>query len=284
MKKNPIRSRFCLCLRHDLDELPPELFQELISLEKNLGVRSTCFVLASQINNKNFYQLLLDAKTDDFDIQIHSEVKYDTNRYFLKKINTLWRILIFKYGNQKMIEKYYAKYLELNATNLKNKLNFYGHAPHSNNCYLKYDTDKNWDIIEAATLKAGFKWLSDYRDILKVRWGEEFLSPRPPYKIINNENKQLVVFPTSWDDQYMFKYKSVDAPTKTTQEGQRSILKQIEYCKKHQIPCVINLHPIHFLKDNPRYLISLIENVVNFCRKNNIEISTLNKLFIWKEL
>jgi len=262
-----------------LDGLTPELFQELISLEKNLGIRSTCFALANQIKNQNFCQLLLDAEKDGFDIQLHSEVKYDTNKYPFKKINTLWRILIFKYGNQKMIGKYYAKYLKLNALNLKNRLLFEGHAPHNRNCYLKYKTDKNWDIIEAATLKAGFKWLSDYRDILKVHWGEEFLSPRPPYEITSNENGRLIIFPTSWDDQYMFKYKSVNAPTKTTQEGQQSILKQIEYCKKHQIPCVVNLHPIHFLKDVPRYSVSLIENIVNFCQENNIEISILNKLF-----
>ena len=85
MKKQLIKSGFCLCIRHDLDGMGPELFQKLISLEKNLGIKSTCFALIHQINDKNFYSLLLKAKKDDFDIQLHSEVKYDTNQHFLKK-------------------------------------------------------------------------------------------------------------------------------------------------------------------------------------------------------
>ena len=75
-------------------------------------------------------------------------------------------------------------------------------------------------IIEGVTLNSGFKWLSDHRDILKVGWGKKILIlPQNPYKILNNQGERLIIFPLSWDDQYMFKYKSANALPKTLEEG-----------------------------------------------------------------
>lgn len=255
---------FCLCLRHDMDLMNSETIDAFIKFEEKAHMKSTCFFLYSQFR-KHKKQILL-LQEEGWDIQFHSQSRPFSFKPNPFKMESLYR------SNLK------TEFSQVAALGF----NCSGHAPHAIHCFVGYDPDLDWSVIEKATLGSGFKWICSYRLPVKTDYGEEFLAPLPTYSITVRESGDFIdAYQTSWDDRFFFlsfRRKLLGKIKRSVDEAKKNILQQITFCREMDMPFIISLHPFQFLKKDPTYPVELIRWLISYCYQEQIPIKTIEEV------
>lgn len=255
---------FCLCLRHDMDLMDRKTIDAFIKFEERVNIKSTCFFLLSQF--RKYKKQILLLQKGGWDIQFHSQ-----SRPFSFKANPFKMEQLYRSNLKKEFSQVVA--LGFNCS---------GHAPHAIHCYVGYDPDLDWSIIEKATAGSGFKWICGYRLPVKTEYGEEFYAPLPSYRITAGGSDNFInVYQTSWDDRFFFvsfRGKLLGEAKRTMGEAKKNILQQINSCREMNMPFIISLHPFQFLKKNPAYPAELIPWLISYCRQEQISVKTMKQI------
>lgn len=255
---------FCLCLRHDMDLMNREMIDAFFKFEERAHIKSTCFFLFSQL--RKYKKQILLLQEEGWDIQFHSQ-----SRPFSFKPNPFKMESLYRSNLKKEFSRVAA--LGFNCS---------GHAPHAIHCFVGYDPDLDWSVIEKATAGSGFKWICGYRLPVKTEYGEEFPTPLPSYNITaGGSGNFIIVYQTSWDDRFFFisfRGKLLGNAKRTVEEAKKNILRQINFCKETNMPFIISLHPFQFLKKDPAYPAELIQWLVSYCSQWQIPIKTIEEV------
>jgi hypothetical protein len=263
---------------HDMDGIDDEkMFDDIIEFERAIGVKSTMFISRHQLKFKNALKKAVDL---GFELGLHNTLRPYLN--FDMPYNIPY---IGHFSVSKFTEKFYAHLLkkELSAFR-KLGVEVKGFAPHGVSCYLFSDLNTDWDIIENAALSCDKRilWARGYRSIIKVDNGNEFGRPIPLYWRIRGKSRKLVIT-VSWDDKFFFPSweESTFYGGKITYDEDKalkSIYPKLAFCKQHNIPFVINLHPAHWLKG----AIStdrLLEKISSYCKRIRCPVYTFSELY-----
>ncbi len=264
----PANLGFCVCFRHDMDRFDEQNFDSFIALEESIDAPSTLFFLESQFTK--FSQRILALDREKYEIALHSESKPVP---YCISIHQLSR----------MLERSYSRRLKRQARKFTNFIAPpSGHAAHAVNNYLPFQGWINWNIIENASLRADFAYVSDWRLPSRIAEGEEFLSPWPAY-VRKRGNRSILVLPTSWDDKYFFNsYEDINFRRVANKPDAyndysaaaafESVLRQIEVCRVLDSPFVLNIHPWHASCNGQSRFYDLKKRLIDWCKSEGASV------------
>ena len=271
---NPQQLGFSVCIRHDMDRFDERGFEEFLRLDDSIDAPSTLFFLDSQYSK--FPQRIRDLSTGKYERALHSESKPVP-------------YCISVHQASRLLERAYARRLRRQKRKFDRIFaGCEGHAPHSVNNYLPFQGWINWNIIESASLRSGFAYLSDWRLPSRVAEGEEFPPPWPAY-VRRRGLSEILVLPTSWDDKYFFYSfedqnfrklvpESVNYRPIAVEEAFASVRKQAEACRELTSPFVINIHPWHSVCNKQPQFMELKRRLVGWCLEHGIPMVTIKDI------
>jgi hypothetical protein len=264
----PVALGFSVTFRHDMDRFDANTFDDFLRLEEQIDAPSTLFFLQSQYTD--FPERIGSLDRDKFELALHSEAKATPICWSLFQLSRL-------------AERGYARRLQHQHRRFARELGAsQGHAAHSVNNYLPFQGWINWNIIENASLRAGFAYVSDWRLPSRVAEGEEFMQPWPAY-LRRRGAHTILVLPTCWDDKYFFysyedHYIRRTAPDtvpyrpRGTDEAWHSFLRQAESCRTLNTPCVLNIHPWHAASNGQPQFYDLKRRIIDWCVEQDVPI------------
>ena len=275
-----------LIIRHDLDEISKTEFHELISYEKDLGGKYVYFTLQHQVS-KNAKTCFPKGMSNEEKQCRRVEYLELIKKHTVQELDGIVEFALHSeakpknWTNDNVLEKY-THNLKENRRLFETKIpNISGHSTHSDEGALYLNTEginpvsieKDARILNAATVAAGFEWFSCTKDLSYFREGALLFPPcYAPYKV-----GQLTVFPIGWDDYFFHNLAAWGSLNEIT--GKNSIKEKMTECKNKNIPCVVSLHPMRFLRSNRRYLysISIIEWLLSIAKKMKMQNVTFSE-------
>jgi hypothetical protein len=265
---SPLSLGFSVCFRHDMDSLQESHLEQFIEQEGPLEASSTLFFLESQW--RAYGSKIRSLNPDKYECALHSEAKPSPRCWALFQLSGL-------------VERAYARRLKRQCAGFRSRVGeVYGHAAHAGNNYLPFQSWINWNIIENASLRCGFSYVSDWRLPCRMAEGEEFLPPWTSY-LRQKSGSQILVLTTSWDDKYfMFSYEDLQirklatAETayrpRSAEDGFASVMRQAEHCRRLDTPLVLNIHPWHTIGNGQSQFLELKRLVIEWCRSERVPI------------
>ena len=264
----PVELGFSVTFRHDMDRVDASTFDDFLRLEERIEAPSTLFFLQSQFSS--FPERIGNLDRQKFELALHSEAKATP-------------LCVSLFQLSRLMERGYARRLQRQQRRFARALGATpGHAAHSVNNYLPSQGWINWNIIENASLRAGFAYVSDWRLPSRIAEGEEFLPPWPAY-LRRRGKRSILVLPTRWDDKYFFysfedhyirqiapntiPYRPLDAD-----EAWNSFLVQAERCRALATPCVLNIHPWHAASNGQPQFYDLKRRIIDWCGDKEVPI------------
>lgn len=264
----PMKLGFSVTFRHDMDRFDESNFDDFLRLEEQIEAPATLFFLHSQYTT--FPDRIRQLDREKFELALHSEAKATPVCWSLFQLS---RLMERGYGRR--LQRQHRQFSRAIGTSL-------GHAAHSVNNYLPFQGWINWNIIENASLRAGFEYISDWRLPSRVAEGEEFVVPWTAY-LRKRGKGTILVLPTCWDDKYFF-YSYEDhfirqaAPEtvpyrpRGVDEAWDSFLQQAERCRALDTPCVINIHPWHAASNEQKQFYDLKLRIIDWCHEQVVPI------------
>ncbi len=265
----PANVGFCVCFRHDMDRFDERNFESFVRLEETVEASSTLFFLESQFTR--FPEKISQLDKTKYEIALHSEAKPTP---FCISLHQLSRVLEFAYARslRKQVRKF--------ASNIGLPL---GHAAHSVNNYLPFQGWINWNIIENASLRCRFSYVSDWRLPSRIAEGEEFVPAWPAY-FRRRGGSSILVLPTSWDDKYFFySYEDLHFRRLASEEvayrdcsakaAFGSVLQQVAVCRSLNTPFVLNIHPWHAACNGQNQFYDLKKFLIDWCNSEGVRIA-----------
>ena len=264
----PIKLGFSICFRHDMDRFDERGFDEFMQFEEQFDAPATLFFLESQVSC--FGERIRKVTGEKFEMALHSESKPTPFCWSLFQLS-------------RFLERAYARGLRKQAHRFdRSVLPTSGHSAHAVNNYLPFQGWINWNIIENASLRAGFDYISDWRLPSRIAEGEDFLPPWPAY-IRQRGKRHILVLPTSWDDKiFFYSYEDVKIRQlagaeeayrpRSAQDVWPSFLNQAQRCRDLQTPCIINIHPWHAVCNGQSQFYELKRMIIEWCQRNEIPL------------
>ena len=266
---------FCIGFRHDMDLISDgDALDRFLEVDAPLGVASTCFFRLEDI--ARYRARARQLIETGIEVQLHSEARPRVVLSLPKIPAEGW--LVYRYATNLARQK--------RALESLLGCQIAGHCPHAVNNYLYFNTYMNWSIIERATAMAGFRYLSDWRAPSRTSENESFPAPLPPYRHVVAGGATCLVLPTAWDDKYLFSsFEDIHIRRTLTnntvghseEEAFSNLLSQLRWCRRQDVPFILNLHPVHML--NPELpALSLKARLVSWARENDIQVRTLAQI------
>ena len=264
----PIRLGFSVCFRHDMDLMSERDLDTFVRQEESFDAPSTLFFLESQFDR--FADRIRSLDQRKYECALHSEAKPSPLCWSLFQLSRL-------------LERSYARRLSRQASRFERSIwKPLGHAAHSVNNYLPFQGWINWNIIENASLRSGFDYVSDWRLPSRVAEGEEFMPPWPAY-VRRRKDREILVLPTSWDDKYFFySYEDLhirEMASKDTAYRDRdagaalaSALAQGEKCRSLETPFILNIHPWHAVGNGRQQFLELKQSLIEWSREQRVPV------------
>ena len=264
----PVKLGFSVCFRHDMDGFGGSDLDRFVDSDAASEVPSTLFFLESQW--RAFAPAIRRLDAGRYECALHSEAKPSPRCWSLFQLSGL-------------VERAYARRLRRQRRGFASRVGApSGHAAHAGNNYLPFQGWINWNIIENASLRCGFDYVSDWRLPSRIAEGEDFLPPWTSY-VRERDGERLLVLTTSWDDKYfLYSYEdlhirqlaSADAAyrSRSAADAFASVMRQAEQCRRLETPLVLNIHPWHTIGAGQDHFMELKRMVAEWCRSEGVPI------------
>ncbi len=259
---------FSVCFRHDMDRMNEQDLETFLKEEEDLDVPSTLFFLESQYSR--FPEAIRAVNRQKYECALHSEAKPSPFCWSLFQLSRL-------------LEQSYSSRLNRQARKFERSVGpTLGHAAHAVNNYLPFQGWINWNIIENASLRSGFDYISDWRLPSRVAEGEDFMPPWPAY-IRRRGHREILVLPTSWDDKYfLYSYEDIRIRQLVSSDvayrdrdaasAVASALAQAETCRSLDTPFILNIHPWHSIANGQSQFLELKRALIEWSNSNGIRM------------
>lgn len=267
----PLHLGFALCFRHDMDRIDHNSLAAFVEVDRELP-NSTLFFLQDQWQRfpGPIRDLLATAR---YEVSLHSEAKPTPWCWSLHQLS-------------RWIERSYARRLRAQVRRFESATSIpcEGHAAHAVNNYLPFQGWINWNIIENCSLRAGLRYVADWRLPSRVAEGEPFPPPWPAYRRRRGDSS-IVVLPASWDDKFFFySYEDhhmrvtapADVPYRPGVEDAafESAVEQAERCRALDTPFILNIHPWHSVANGQPQFLNLKRRLADWARSQDVPIRT----------